>query len=256
MGATRYRLSIGPREFQLSAGDTLIGRSDGCAICLDDALISGIHAKIVTADTHVVIVDLGSSNGTHVNGTRLTDPVALKDGDTIRVGKVEMTFHKGLRARRSNRDVRTVGFEQERRRHSSSVGGDDDDVLCRMIELGRLEKAEKLLKNRVGQLAAMDPPLPVGHVMVRSALEGLLTMAEKTRDAIWIHRLFKLHVLCRWFMTEVAQQRVDQLLRVIGHLGGDGLPAYLALWSSRVAELSAPQRQQLATLQAHSTRPP
>ena len=70
-----------------------IGRSNSSNISLDDRLVSRDHAMIRCSAIGVCeIDDVGSSNGTRVNGKLVSGPVTLKDGDVIQVGQHIMTF--------------------------------------------------------------------------------------------------------------------------------------------------------------------
>jgi DNA-binding winged helix-turn-helix (wHTH) protein len=62
-----------------------IGRSPDCDIVLDDRQISRLHARVVWREDHYEIEDLGSKNGTHLNGRDVVTPQALHDGDEILV---------------------------------------------------------------------------------------------------------------------------------------------------------------------------
>jgi len=72
---------------ELAAGVVLIGRSADCQLILDDDYVSTRHARVVTGETGLYIEDLGSTNGTYVNGARITAPTALSLSDSIRIGK-------------------------------------------------------------------------------------------------------------------------------------------------------------------------
>ena len=74
------------RNFQLNMGTTTIGRSSDNDICLSDSMISKRHAKIIEERGHFRIVDLGSTNGTWVNGTFVREPVLLYPNDELRFG--------------------------------------------------------------------------------------------------------------------------------------------------------------------------
>ena len=88
----RYRLRFLLQEFDLPQGSTLIGRSSDCQVTIEDPLVSRQHARIdITGDT-VMLHDLGSRNGVKVNGKGSKTPVALKDGDRLRVGTQELVF--------------------------------------------------------------------------------------------------------------------------------------------------------------------
>jgi len=64
----------------------LVGRSRKCNLCAGTDSISRQHCVITRADTRVFIEDLGSRNGTFVNGNRIDKPLQLKSGDEIAVG--------------------------------------------------------------------------------------------------------------------------------------------------------------------------
>jgi FHA domain len=78
------------QDFQLGSLNG-IGRSDENQICLSNSGISRKHAVIKAVPGGFAIKDLGSQNGTFVNGHRVTDQV-LDDGDTIEVGSVKFVF--------------------------------------------------------------------------------------------------------------------------------------------------------------------
>jgi diguanylate cyclase (GGDEF)-like protein len=86
------------KMFKLEEGETYIGRSHKAGIRLDDDSISRLHVKIQLGPAEVVVEDLGSSNGTLVNGERITTRT-LQDGDKIRLGEttiLKFTFHDRL----------------------------------------------------------------------------------------------------------------------------------------------------------------
>jgi DNA-binding winged helix-turn-helix (wHTH) protein len=85
-------LVSGRREWILAEGANLVGRNRECAVRIDSATISRRHARIVVSGGHTTIEDLGSKNGTLVNGHRVREPVAIKDSDLIQVGSVTMTY--------------------------------------------------------------------------------------------------------------------------------------------------------------------
>jgi hypothetical protein len=77
----------------LPAGfDAIIGRTDTATLWLDDDGVSREHARLVHDARGVVLTDLGSTNGTHVNGKRINEPVLLRDGDVVNLGPVSALF--------------------------------------------------------------------------------------------------------------------------------------------------------------------
>ncbi|MBC8508441.1 MAG: FHA domain-containing protein, partial [Chloroflexi bacterium] len=85
----RYRLGEGEwQEFQLIKDDILIGRGDDCDLTLEHQEISRRHARLSRVGEEILLTDLGSSNGTYVDGQPLTPnmPVALSPGQLIMIG--------------------------------------------------------------------------------------------------------------------------------------------------------------------------
>ncbi len=74
------------REYPLSEGAHLIGRGADVAIPIHASATSRHHARVVIAGSDVTVEDLGSRNGTYVNGERATGCVRLNAGDEIRIG--------------------------------------------------------------------------------------------------------------------------------------------------------------------------
>jgi pSer/pThr/pTyr-binding forkhead associated (FHA) protein len=82
------------RQHRLRIGETTVGREEA-DITLPDKTISRLHARLqASADKEVVVEDLGSTNGTQVNGERLAPhtPRTLVDGDTVRFGSIRLRY--------------------------------------------------------------------------------------------------------------------------------------------------------------------
>ena len=80
-------------RWPLSRPETTIGRWKDNDVIVDDRWVSRNHARIHREDDRYVVEDLGSKNGTFVNGQRIAGPVVLSDGDVLQVTPlVELTF--------------------------------------------------------------------------------------------------------------------------------------------------------------------
>ncbi len=79
------------KEVQLTKDRTTLGRRPYNDIVIDNLAVSGEHAAIVMAGADVTLEDLGSTNGTYVNG-KTVKKQALQNGDTIEVGKYKIKF--------------------------------------------------------------------------------------------------------------------------------------------------------------------
>ena len=80
-------------EFELEAAPLTIGRGGQNDVSIDgDEFASARHSRIETRRDGVWVHDLGSTNGTHVNGVRIDRPRKLAPGDLVRVGETELRF--------------------------------------------------------------------------------------------------------------------------------------------------------------------
>ncbi len=89
---TVYSPLFSPFRQALDVSAVSIGRASECTIPIKDRYLSRRHAEIVATDGAWVVKDLGSANGTYLNGTRLEHDSLLKSGDRIRLGDTEIVF--------------------------------------------------------------------------------------------------------------------------------------------------------------------
>jgi hypothetical protein len=86
----------GPQQGErwlLQRDQFLIGRGAECDIAIPDRQISRHHVRLLRTPEGIVVEDLGSKNGTHVNGARISAPTLLQDGDIIQVAfSLELMF--------------------------------------------------------------------------------------------------------------------------------------------------------------------
>jgi hypothetical protein len=79
--------------YDLSDG-ALLGRGDGADIRLEDAFASTSHARLTPEGDVIVLEDLGSTNGTYLNGEPVRGPQPLHVGDRIKIGDSEFSFER------------------------------------------------------------------------------------------------------------------------------------------------------------------
>jgi DNA-binding winged helix-turn-helix (wHTH) protein len=85
-------LTFEGRQLPLMEGVNVIGRGPDAAIQIDSPGISRSHARIHVVLDDAMLEDLGSKNGTYLNGSRITTPCRLVDGNEIRLGGIVLTF--------------------------------------------------------------------------------------------------------------------------------------------------------------------
>jgi hypothetical protein len=71
-------------------GPVVVGRSPSSDIVIDEPYVSATHARFTIQGPALVLEDLGSTNGTMVNGHVIDQPVTLRDGDEVQVGDTVM----------------------------------------------------------------------------------------------------------------------------------------------------------------------
>jgi hypothetical protein len=81
------------REHLLSGETTVIGRALENDIVITSKRVSREHARLQRDGWRVVLEDLESTNGTFLNDERVLEPIALHDGDCIKIGDVALIFH-------------------------------------------------------------------------------------------------------------------------------------------------------------------
>ncbi len=83
------------KKVLLLASETLLGRSRKCHVRLSDPTVSQLHAAITRTPEGVFVRDLGSSNGTHLNGAAVENSRALADRDRLFIGGTELEYRAG-----------------------------------------------------------------------------------------------------------------------------------------------------------------
>jgi hypothetical protein len=91
VGAGSHVLPSGAR-IQLGAAPTTIGRLPDCTITIEDSNVSRNHAEVRAGRGAYLVVDLGSTNGTMLNGVKIPGEQRLSDGDIISFGSTHVRF--------------------------------------------------------------------------------------------------------------------------------------------------------------------
>jgi RND superfamily putative drug exporter len=136
------------RELELD-GELVIGRSTGGDDALDDPEISRRHARITRdPDGRLLIEDLGSANGTWINGERIDGPRTLRPGDTVRMGQTTFVVSD---PRGQEPAPTRIGRVDVPTRMSATVSGGEALRVTAGAALGRrIELGSELLIGRAG----------------------------------------------------------------------------------------------------------
>lgn len=125
---------------ELPIGETIVGRDLGCALRFNDPAVSRRHLRFIRRQDEVFVEDLGSSNGTLLNGRSVAAPLRIVDGDTIQVGTRTLTVR------------------------IAEADGDDDDQPSTLV-LGTFNAANEIQKRSTAttlEMAVAEPP-PSAH---------------------------------------------------------------------------------------------
>lgn len=82
------------QEFPIT-NELTVGRAGGCAVLLTaDTFVSQLHARVFRRDGEIFVEDLGSTNGTYLNGKKVTAPISVRKGDKIQFGRTTLEVRK------------------------------------------------------------------------------------------------------------------------------------------------------------------
>jgi len=87
---------LNPGERYDLFGGLSIGRSGDADVRIDDRFASGIHARLYSRGASYYVEDMGSTNGTYLNGARLNGEAELSDLDEVKIGDTELRFELQL----------------------------------------------------------------------------------------------------------------------------------------------------------------
>lgn len=249
-GARRFWLEHGGRTMELRQGALAVGRSSGCQIVLDDALVSRRHAELLVSAESLTVQDLGSVNGVYVNGKRVVGAERLKDGDQVRFGTQVLQVRsviEGARPRSAARfgaetlagiDITPLasgrpspGLATESEATFSAntldlLGGVAEKVLA----LGRGEEAEKVLATTLTNLVS-DVKLRGGGAqpqVFEKAVHYALKLAEVTGKGRWVDYAFELYSALKRPLPAAFVDELYTILRRVDVVNLTGLRAYVA----------------------------
>jgi len=207
----------------LNPGTYQVGRMADCWLTLDDDLVSRYHARFVVSAGSLEVEDLGSRNGTYVNGRRLEGRIKLADADQVRIGR-EIISVLGPGGSDASDDAddslrRTLGPGEETQ-FPTLIG----QLVEKSLKVGKIKEAERYALALTNQL--MGARVPGDHPTAVSCVRCLVALAEKTSSGVWLDRAFKLHASHGWLMRDDVKKQVLVALDRIPRVPGTGLEEY------------------------------
>ncbi len=171
---TVYSPLFSPFRQQLQGSNVSIGRASDCSIPIKDRYLSRKHAEILSTDGHWVLKDLGSANGTYLNGARVERQLRLHAGDRIRLGDTEIVFETS----EHNTD-RFLAVADTAASTTISIPVHDSEIRVDTGDLSKLKTlnqlARDLLEDRpMDQLFGFITERVLEHTQASRAAIGLL----------------------------------------------------------------------------------
>jgi adenylate cyclase len=154
----------GPEQgqvFKIARPTTTVGRSNTCEVVLNDPLISRLHCQILLGMGGITLRDLGSTNGTFLNGVRMTES-PLRNQDVISVGGTRLRF--AVEVTKDTNDARTPKIDELAHKK-----------LLTLYEVGNIVNSVLELKTLLNIIMAMA-------IKVMQANRGFLLLREKNGE--------------------------------------------------------------------------
>jgi serine phosphatase RsbU (regulator of sigma subunit) len=150
------------KAWEIDAPLMQVGRSSRNAIQIADATVSKEHAEVVRRGEHVYLRDLGSRNGTRVNGTEATEAQEITAGDTVEIGHVMFRVTRDAPTQRVRLSEATVisssvkvRMDQVLERRAHAPKGGDGQLVHLLAEAGHLLVLPRPLKETCDQILAI-----------------------------------------------------------------------------------------------------
>jgi phosphoserine phosphatase RsbU/P len=173
--------------YALDRDETVIGRQPECDIVLTGERISRRHARVVRRPKGFVVEDLGSRNGTFVNGVPIADPRPLEQGDEIVVDQSRLLFHVDTPSPRDEDDgasgvTATIVFDPRKpARRAANPGAQLRAIMELTTQLARAVSPEEIQVALLSTLFRVFPSIRRGFVLLPDDA-GELRIATRRRN--------------------------------------------------------------------------
>jgi len=168
------------------SGTCIVGRSDDCDLVLASDKVSRHHARFTLGDGGVVVEDLGSSNGTRVNGVPINAPTRLLGGDCVAIDRFALTLRLPLSDSDTQPDAGAPGTEPANATVIDPTAGEAGTTARASEETGSPDTAlpgswvedEKRDGTQFFSPGALSSPATVASAQRHGTLPQLIILAE------------------------------------------------------------------------------
>jgi EAL domain-containing protein (putative c-di-GMP-specific phosphodiesterase class I) len=169
------------QNYSLVPPKVRVGRKPGSELLLSNPTVSGSHAEFILRKDELWLVDLGSTNGTFINGKRITTETQIQEEDLIQFAEVP------LRVRRNHRKMA-----------ASTVAGNSDEQAMALVQFDRLME-QRLVDPHFQTIIDLINGSTVGYeVLARSTVLGLESCGAMFDAAARLHMEVDLSRMLRW----------------------------------------------------------
>jgi sigma-B regulation protein RsbU (phosphoserine phosphatase) len=173
------------RRFPLSEPAVVVGRQPDAEVYLESLAVSRQHARILCENDTYAVEDLGSSNGTFVNGNRVQGRVALKEGDALQIGPYIFDLRVDISIPASDTDqiIRATvdAFPSNQTLYSQNPAYKLQVVLDIAQHLGDTLDLDQVLNRLLDQLLRLFPQADRGMVLLDRG-DKLVVAAQRSRQ--------------------------------------------------------------------------
>jgi ABC transport system ATP-binding/permease protein len=166
----------GKHELKLYDTDTIeIGREPGNAVVLDVGHISRRHAVLTCRGDSFEVQDLGSVNGTQVNGSPISGPHLLKNGDQIRLWDVTLTFHlmqQQLQPQRKIEREQTLVVHTDAPQPRLVISAGEQEGRKILLVPGKMVVGRATARSEEWDIALQDRAISRPHAMIERTEQG------------------------------------------------------------------------------------
>ena len=198
------------RQIPISCSPFLVGRRTGLALSLPCQSVSKVHADLRQAGDNLRVRDLSSTNGTFVNGIRITEDSPVQGGDLLQFGNVIF---------------QVIGAESNITPDTHTIQTDSSESALAMVQFDKLMSSRAVVPF-FQPIISFDSNEPIAcEVLGRSRLFGVKTPNAMFQAAARLHQ----------------EAQLSRLLRVVGAQSGSSLPGAPNLFlNTHPSELQSP----------------
>lgn len=173
------------RQLPIFTSPFLVGRRSSNTLCLPSSAVSSLHAELVDTGESLVLRDLGSTNGTFVNGRRVRDFVELQPDDLVQFASIPFRIAR-----------------QKASKNLETISEDACDYAMLLVQFDKLMAEESVVPHYQPIVDLRSEAIVGYEVLARSALVGLEGPATMFAAAAQLNLEAKLSQMMRWKAVE------------------------------------------------------